>query len=246
MSTKIYVAGHNNFDFPCDSGYVPMICGQDLINIDTVFCCDNSNDNISKLNKNFCELTALYWIWKNDSSSSVVGLNHYRRFFAKKNIGCEKFTEYNSGKTLIKREISASNDFNIGENYDLDIIVSEKHHVGNIIQQYSMCHYVEDMYIVRNIIDKVYPEYIPAYDFLITNCNYISRGNMFVAKKHIADEYSKWIFDILFAMADMKFYNNYDDYQKRVFGFISERIMGVWLLKNRQNICMERRNIIEF
>lgn len=246
MSTKIYIAGHNNFDAPCDNGYAPMICGQDIINIDTTFICDNSGNNISKLNKSFCELTALYWMWKNDTTSSVVGLNHYRRFFAKKNIGCDEFTEYKSGEILVKKEIAASNDFHIGEHDDLDIIVSEKHHTGNIIHQYNMCHYVEDMYIVRNIIEKIYPEYISAYDFLIKNCDYISRGNMFVAKKHIADQYSKWLFDILFEMSDMKFYKNYNDYQKRIFGFISERIMGVWLLKNRPNLYMERRNIVEF
>lgn len=246
MITKIYVAGHKNFDRPNDVGYTPIICGQTLHNIKTTFLSDNSGDNISRLNKNFSELTALYWIWKNDNTSSVVGLNHYRRFFEKEKIGCEDFIDYDSGKIIKKQEISGSEDFFISENSDLDIIIAEKFHTGNIMHNYSICHYVEDMYIVRDIINSIYPDYIAAYDFLFSNCDYISRGNMFVAKKPIIDEYSKWLFDILFKMVDMRFYKRYNDYQKRIFGFISERIMGVWLLKNRSNLCIERRKIIEF
>ena len=60
----IYVATHAQSIEQFDSCEIPIQTGASLS--DTVLSPvrDNIGDNISAQNRTFCELTALYWIWK--------------------------------------------------------------------------------------------------------------------------------------------------------------------------------------
>ena len=81
---KIFIAAHKKSLFPNYDYYVPIQVGTDINGIiDEFKIRDNTLDNISKKNKNYCELTAMYWIWKN-IDDDIIGLTHYRRYFYKK------------------------------------------------------------------------------------------------------------------------------------------------------------------
>ena len=57
--------------------------------------------------------------------------------------------------------------------------------------------------------------------------------NMFVMKKEVFDNYCKWLFSILFDLENKIDIKNRNEYQKRVFGYIAERLLDVWIAKNK-------------
>jgi hypothetical protein len=77
----ISIATHKSYEFPNDQNYLPIQVGKAISKDDLKLQGDDSGDNISSLNKYFCELTAHYWMWKN-VKSDVYGLCHYRRYFS--------------------------------------------------------------------------------------------------------------------------------------------------------------------
>ena len=80
MSIKVVVATHVPCEMPTDKLYLPVHVGAEL-HPELPFVGDNTGDNISEKNNTFCELTGLYWAWKN-LPDDYVGLVHYRRYFA--------------------------------------------------------------------------------------------------------------------------------------------------------------------
>ena len=227
---KIYVATHKNFDtsiLPED--YIPLQVGKEGKE-SLGFICDNDGLNISNRNSQYCELTGLYWIWKN-SKEDIVGLCHYRRYFTSFfSYFIKVLTGFNSGilkgKTI--KRILKKNDIIV---YPFKVKKSQ-----NIYQCYSKGHYESDMKAIEDAIQKLYPEYLNSF-YEIMNGREFYYANMFIAHKKIINDYSKWLFDVLFEAEKKIDTSEYDSYQKRVMGFISERIFKVWVKKNNLRIC---------
>ena len=78
--SKIIVCAHKK-DFVMDNElYMPLQVGKAIAKVDLGFQGDDTGDNISAKNPNYCELTGLYWAWKN-LDADYIGLAHYRRHF---------------------------------------------------------------------------------------------------------------------------------------------------------------------
>lgn len=69
------------YKLPYQEGYIPMYVGATgNKNVPAGYMRDDVGDNISEKNNSYCELSGLYWIWKN-CEADIVGLVHYRRYF---------------------------------------------------------------------------------------------------------------------------------------------------------------------
>lgn len=227
---SILVCCHKEDFFYDGLGFMPIQVGKSLSKTDLGITGDNTGDNISLKNPNYCELTAHYWYWKNGEKKKYIGLNHYRRYFDFNKVVKRPMNCYNISIDEVDNSIfSLPNLDEMFKNCDI-ILPSPNIYPFSLEDDYRRCHIDEDLQHVRKIINEFYPEYSQSYiDTIIFN-NSLSHYNMFLTKYNIFEEYSRWIFDVLFKLEGKISISNYPA-QARVFGYISERLLNVYVHK---------------
>ena len=233
---KVVIATHKKYQMPNDKLYLPLHVGakgKDKIGYKT----DDVGDNISLKNPYFCELTGLYWAWKN-LNAKYIGLAHYRRHFASNLLN--KKDIFNSVLTIKETD-------NIFDNVDIIVPKKRKYYIENLYSHYANTLYVEPLDITGDIINEKYPEYKKEFDKLKTRTS-AHMFNMFIMKKDKLDEYCTWLFDILFELEKRVDNSTYDSFHARFYGRVSELLLDVWLNTKRYNykevkvISMEKVN----
>ncbi|HBL6926912.1 TPA: DUF4422 domain-containing protein [Citrobacter koseri] len=233
MLATIYVVSHKQYDFPSHKSCTPLQVGYSANDISDECVRDSTGDNIAHLNPSFCELTAAYWIWKN-SQEDVVGLAHYRRYFAS-----------SKSDLTVKGKRIASPEEMMALLKEADILIARprNYYITSIKNHYIHAHHESDYTQLRDEIALQHPEYLSDFDSIMGGTK-ISLYNMFVCKKSLIDEYFEWLFPVLFALEQKIDYQNYDAYQKRVFGFMAERLFNVWLHHHRENLRIKYMPVV--
>jgi hypothetical protein len=169
---------------------------------------DDTGDNISARNQQFCELTALYWIWK-QAKEDIVGLVHYRRHFT----------------------LPENWQARMRENH-VDVILPIPLYVAPSLEgNFRKRHDPSDWdYLMEYWKQKDFAEYQEADRFFQSNL--YSPCNMFIMKREVLDDLCKWLFPMLFAVAEHGGTKE-DTYLNRYPGFISERLMTFFFEKHR-------------
>ena len=173
---QIIVATHKAYWMPQDDMYLPIHVGAEGKELELGYVKDNTGDNISNKNKNYCELTGLYWAWKN-LDAKYIGLAHYRRHFCMKGTKGskkERFLSTKQAEELIK-------------NNDILLPKPRNYYIETNYSQYIHAHHAIDLDTTREIISEMNPEYIPAYDASMKKTTG-HRFNMFIMKKDKLDE----------------------------------------------------------
>lgn len=231
-NAKILVCYHKQDKIKSDEIYLPIQGGKAISNIDLGIQGDNTGDNISIKNKTYCELTNIYWAWKNLKNVDYIGLCHYRRFFNFKNKGTS-FNDYTPIKSEDFEKLDLSTpDFNqIFSKYDI-ILAKPVVYSTSIYVDYCINHYSEDINILEKIVERNYPELRNTMYNLFHNTNKISHYNMFVMKWDAFDKYCNWLFEILKTAENEINITNYTDQQKRIWGFMAERLLLLYTNHN--------------
>lgn len=211
---KIIVAAHKEYKMPEGDMYLPVHVGAVLSDKDFGYQRDDQGDNISAKNRSFCELTGIYWAWKN-LDADYVGLVHYRRLFGKK-----------SG-ILQKAEAER-----LLEKSGVVVPALRKYYIENLYSHYVNTLHAGPLDKTYEIIAKKYPEYMPEMDALKKRTS-AHMFNMFIMKKEYFDRYCEWMFDVLFELEKNVDDNDFDAFHSRFYGRISELMLDVWLRTNK-------------
>lgn len=206
---KILVACHKaDPNIRQDDIYMPIQVGKVLHpELDLGFQCDNTGDNISEKNGSYCELTAIYWAWKNLKNVDYIGLCHYRRYF-----------KMNMAKANIERVLNK---------YDA-IILKKKGLPYSVETELAMLTSWEDCYVFLDTLLNLHPEmegYVRKYFF---RTNQWSNCNMFIMSRVLCDEYCSFLFPLMQAIESRLRTNGYTRL-RRVMGYLSEPLLDFWL-----------------
>lgn len=211
MNIRIYTMTHKKFEALKNPMYVPLHVGR-AGSMDLGYPGDDTGEQISLLNCYYSELTGFYWIWKNCHDVDYVGTCHYRRYLIDEN---ERILDKAACETLLKE-------------YDLittkRVKLNNSYHVG-----FSANHNVKALDATGEVIKELSPEYYGAFERLVAGTETYF-GNILITSKALFDEYASWLFGIFFEVAErIELETGEDAYHKRVFGFISEFLLLVWV-----------------
>ena len=243
LALKILVCYHKPYTMPpLDDGILlPIQVRKALTDIDLHIQGDNELngqpcDNISHKHDYYTELTGIYWAWKNlrklYPDVKYVGWSHYRRFFA--------FDEQKYFATFIHKQESAIRNYRVNAEKVIKILESGRIIVHKrlvfpctIGLQFCACHSSSDYRLVEATIKEKFPDYYDDFQYVMNNNNKLTSCCMFIMKYEDFEKYCEWLFSVLTEIEPVIISRYSNIPQNRVLGFIAERLMDVYIRKNR-------------
>lgn len=224
---KVFVACHKPFKMPVnDACFQPIHVGAKNSNLKIENAIrDDTGDNISEKNSIYCELTGLYWIWKNYNNAEYIGLCHYRRFFSK-------------NAYSIKDDYSIlKSDQLLNELQGFDMILPTPSKKGLLNHYYKKeSEYETDrVYIeITSAIKNICPEYLQTA-INVLKSREMSFGNIMLTNRNLFCQYCEWLFKIEFYLEKF-IVEKYGEIEPREMGFISEWLLNIWSIYNNIKI----------
>lgn len=275
MRLKILVASHKEVRVLNSEIYLPIQIGTSLSGKKFPFpyIQDNVGNNISKKRREYCELTGLYWAWKNLKDVDYVGLCQYRRYFYPVNSNINTFFKksirfiMHIGVGILPQRFSKESSFNnidylsfdklnkkeekinkklISKMKKNDILLPTKIYLSkfSIFSQYAINHNINDFEIMINVIHDKYG-YGKKYLEKIKKKRSFSLHNMVIMKKELLDEYCEWLFPLLREIESKISYEKRTLEQRRAIAFLAERMLSIWIDVNKKRFKIGRIKIAQ-
>ncbi len=203
---------------------------------------DNEGDNISVINPRLCELTGIYWVWKN-LKADYIGSVHYKRYFTLAD-KIKRLSKNRFSCVLSEKDIQQ-----IFKEYDLILPNKRKYYIETMQSHFLHLPYTfeKDFYIFERTLKEMHPEYGEAFD-IVMNRRWVHMFNMFVMKKEYFDDYCAWMFPILLKVDKQTDTAGYTPMEARAVAYMGEFMLDIWLERNPlkykevDDMFMEKQN----
>ncbi len=217
-TVRIAVAAHKSAEMPDDGMYLPVQVNAAANSAIPGFQPDDEGDNISALNFRYCELTGLYWIWRN-LSDDYIGMCQYRRLFC----------------SPAKRSSKSMDDvLSLAEVRELlgraPVVLPAKrnYYVQTLAQHFDSYSFSEpgDIETFRQCVGEVDASYLPAFDRVMARRSG-HMANMLVMRRDLLDAYCGWLFAVM-SLLDERI----DQSRTRILGYFAEHGVDIWVEHN--------------
>ena len=239
-NVKIIVCCHKKDVMATQEPYMPIQVGKAIADIDLGIQGDNTGDNISDKNRSYCELTGLYWAWKNLKGVDIIGLCHYRRYF-----DFHKYAKRGYSAKAVPTAAFPNLDLSIPESVidkvaDGAVVTVKRYYLKySIYFQYNASHFSKDLKTLQNVFAETQPKDMQrAFYKAIYTQNWFIGCNMLIMNRTEFDAYCCWLFTILAEVEKQTDISWYDDQQKRLYGYLGELLFNVWL-------CARKGKVVE-
>lgn len=188
-------------------GFTLIQVGADLTDIRKDCLCDNTGDNISCKNQDYCECTAIYWLWKNTKHQKYVGISHYRRRL----MLCDDIVKELENKKI--KAIMPVPEF---------CSVNVKHFMEQFIRK-------EDWNYLKEAVMDYDIEYRTIFE-QYENTNYFFPCNIFLFERSWFDRYCEFAFFVTQKIENEYLRKNIIR-EDRYLGFIFENLTSVFVMR---------------
>lgn len=193
---------------------------------------DDSENNISAKNREYCELTAHYFAWKN-IRADYYGFCHYRRFFCADESVKQPYLALGAlpdsgqlGDENFWRQLISEHEIIVPHSEDMGLPAREHYCT-------SKYHYAEDLELFFGILSEKAPQLTKASEqYLSQNRQYFC--NMFIMDRAHFFEYCEILFPVLEEFDRRKVLHG--DFQSdRTDGYLGEIFTGIYITYCREN-----------
>lgn len=178
---------------------------------------DNMGDNISHKNRNYSELTALYWLWKNRLQSEkgrhmYYGLMQYRRRLQITDEDLLRL-EFNNVDAVLPYPMI----------YEPDISAHPKRYLKEV-----------DWQALLTALEDLQPAYARAFPDVLSQ-PYFYNYNIILARKPVLTDYCSWLFPVLARVEELSVPRGRER-ADRYIGYMGEVLETLYFMYNKDDL----------